>query len=153
MAGDKPVATCLHRADDLLQQSMFRLDDEFRLEDEARDGEEDAGTASEEAVGGGGVTGGLLVVEGDESNAESIVVLVLENRSFDHMIGWMKNSITHQSMVSQVNNATQFQPKIKTNLKLNPSVSKMMLSLWIRIRVTHLKLLNNRYLGLVPSLQ
>ncbi|CAL5328185.1 unnamed protein product [Camellia sinensis] len=93
MAGDKPVATCLHRADDLLQQSMFRLDDEFRLEDEARDGEEDAGTASEEAVGGGGVTGGLLVVEGDESNAESIVVLVLENRSFDHMIGWMKNSI------------------------------------------------------------
>ena len=37
----------------------------------ARDGEEDAGTASEEAVGGGGVTGGLLVVEGDESDAES----------------------------------------------------------------------------------
>ncbi|CAL5433788.1 unnamed protein product [Camellia sinensis] len=31
MAGDKPVAACLHRADDLLQQSMFRLDDEFRL--------------------------------------------------------------------------------------------------------------------------
>ncbi|THG16616.1 hypothetical protein TEA_025968 [Camellia sinensis var. sinensis] len=37
----------------------------------AVDGEEDAGTASEEAVGGGGVTGGLLVVEGDESDAES----------------------------------------------------------------------------------
>ncbi|GMP83652.1 hypothetical protein CsSME_00037483 [Camellia sinensis var. sinensis] len=35
----------------------------------ARDGEEDAGTASEE--GGGGVTGGLLVVEGDESDAKS----------------------------------------------------------------------------------
>ncbi|THF95727.1 hypothetical protein TEA_025320 [Camellia sinensis var. sinensis] len=31
MAGDKPVAACLHRADDLLQQSMFRLEDEFRL--------------------------------------------------------------------------------------------------------------------------
>ncbi|GMP44148.1 hypothetical protein CsSME_00013211 [Camellia sinensis var. sinensis] len=31
MAGDKPVAACLHRADDLLQQSIFRLDDEFRL--------------------------------------------------------------------------------------------------------------------------
>ncbi|KAI7984303.1 Exocyst complex component EXO70B1 [Camellia lanceoleosa] len=31
MAGDKPVAACLHRADDLLQQSMFRLEEEFRL--------------------------------------------------------------------------------------------------------------------------
>ncbi|XP_052208476.1 exocyst complex component EXO70B1 [Diospyros lotus] len=30
MAGDKPVAACLDRADDLLQQSMFRLEDEFR---------------------------------------------------------------------------------------------------------------------------
>ncbi|KAK9159203.1 hypothetical protein Scep_005777 [Stephania cephalantha] len=31
MAGDKPVAACLDRADDLLQQAMFRLEDEFRL--------------------------------------------------------------------------------------------------------------------------
>lgn len=37
----------------------------------AGDGEEDAGLSGEEAVGGGGVTGGLLVVEGDEADAES----------------------------------------------------------------------------------
>lgn len=37
----------------------------------AGDGEEDAGAAGEEAVGGGSVAGGLLVVEGDESDAES----------------------------------------------------------------------------------
>ncbi|XP_059659845.1 exocyst complex component EXO70B1-like [Cornus florida] len=30
MAADKPVASCLDRADDLLQQAMFRLEDEFR---------------------------------------------------------------------------------------------------------------------------
>ncbi|KAK9124637.1 hypothetical protein Sjap_014239 [Stephania japonica] len=31
MSGDKPVAACLDRAEDLLQQAMFRLEDEFRL--------------------------------------------------------------------------------------------------------------------------
>ncbi|XP_010243483.1 PREDICTED: exocyst complex component EXO70B1 [Nelumbo nucifera] len=31
MAAEKPVAACLDRADDLLQQAMFRLEDEFRL--------------------------------------------------------------------------------------------------------------------------
>lgn len=35
----------------------------------AGDGEEDAGAAGEEAVCGGGVTGGLLVVKRDESDA------------------------------------------------------------------------------------
>lgn len=36
----------------------------------AGDGEEDAGAAGEVAVGGGGVPGGLLVVEGDEADSE-----------------------------------------------------------------------------------
>ncbi|KAF8402554.1 hypothetical protein HHK36_010640 [Tetracentron sinense] len=31
MAGEKPIAACLNRADDLLQQAMFRLEEEFRL--------------------------------------------------------------------------------------------------------------------------
>ncbi|KAL6967770.1 hypothetical protein U1Q18_033581 [Sarracenia purpurea var. burkii] len=31
MAGEKPVLACLDRAEDLLQQSMFRLEHEFRL--------------------------------------------------------------------------------------------------------------------------
>ncbi|KAA8549468.1 hypothetical protein F0562_001152 [Nyssa sinensis] len=30
MSSEKPVATCLGRADDLLQQAMFRLEDEFK---------------------------------------------------------------------------------------------------------------------------
>ncbi|KAA8543696.1 hypothetical protein F0562_021558 [Nyssa sinensis] len=30
MSSEKPVAACLERADDLLQQAMFRLEDEFR---------------------------------------------------------------------------------------------------------------------------
>lgn len=37
----------------------------------ARDGEEDSRFAREVAVRGGGVPGGLLVVEGDEADAES----------------------------------------------------------------------------------
>lgn len=36
----------------------------------ARDGEEDPGLSGEVAVRGGGVPGGLLVVEGDEADAE-----------------------------------------------------------------------------------
>lgn len=37
----------------------------------ARDGEEDSRFSGEVAVRGGGVSGGLLVVEGDEADAES----------------------------------------------------------------------------------
>lgn len=37
----------------------------------------------------------LSVIKGDEMPIKNVVVLMMENRSFDHMLGWMKTSTSN----------------------------------------------------------
>lgn len=65
MADDKAVTSCLDRAEDLLQQCMFRLEEEFKLLIE-RGGVESSGNAA--GGGAGAASGGYLDSDSDSDD-------------------------------------------------------------------------------------
>ncbi|CAH1418063.1 unnamed protein product [Lactuca virosa] len=79
MADDKAVTSCLDRAEDLLQQCMFRLEEEFKLLI-GRGGAE----SSDNAVGGG--VGGYLDSDDDEDDGFDDVEIPVAHPVSDYNI-------------------------------------------------------------------
>ncbi|KAH7542775.1 hypothetical protein FEM48_Zijuj02G0110700 [Ziziphus jujuba var. spinosa] len=80
MAGDKIVGACLVRAEDLMQQAMFRVEDEFRLLME-RGGES---LELSRAYGNGGESAGNLSFDSDDEEEEEAVGGVGIGNGEDH---------------------------------------------------------------------